>query len=274
MVATFFLQSSSAVTVLTIGFVHAGLIPFTQTVGVILGTNIGTTLTTEILALKVEDFAVPMLLAGGLLYMIPKKKGAALGLVIGGFGCIFIGMDAMQWIAEPLKDRGWIAALLDSGYNPLWSGILSGILLTALIQSSSAAIAITMGFFATGMIPLQFSIAVVLGSNVGTCITGFLASIGAGRTAKQVALAHLLLNLGGLILFVPWVGSIAAIAPWLSPHPAAQIAHIQTLYNVICSLFVLPFARNFAQAVSRLLPEGSPSWSGGRQTHPLLRWHQ
>ncbi|PTX64855.1 phosphate:Na+ symporter [Melghirimyces profundicolus] len=275
MVATFFLQSSSAVTVLTIGFVNAGLLTFTQTIGIILGSNIGTTVTTEILALKVEDFALPLILTGAALYMVPWRKGAALGLAIGGFGCIFLGMEAMQWIAGPLKSRGWIAALLDSGYNPVWSGLLSGTLLTALIQSSSAAVAITMGFFATGMIPLPFAVAVVLGSNVGTCITGFLASIGAGRTAKQVALAHLMLNLGGLLLFAPWVGTIAGMAHWLSPHPATQIAHIQTLYNVICSLFVLPFSGLFARGITRLLPERNPLWSGKRfATHPLLKWHQ
>lgn len=275
MAATFFLQSSSAVTVLTIGFVNAGLLTFTQTVGIILGTNIGTTVTTEILALKVEDFALPLILTGAALYILPWKKTAALGLSIGGFGCIFLGMEAMQWIAEPMKNRGWIAALLDSGYNPVWSGVLSGILLTAVIQSGSAVVAIAMGFFATGMIPLPFAIAVVLGSNVGTCVTGFLASIGTGRPAKQVALAHLLLNLGGLLLFLPWVGTIAGISHWLSENPATQIAHIQTLYNIICSVAVLPFAGSFAKAVFRLLPEGNPAWSLSKhRPHPLLKWHQ
>ncbi|SMO50451.1 Na/Pi symporter [Melghirimyces algeriensis] len=276
MVTTFFLQSSSAVTVLTIGFVNAGLLTFTQSVGIILGTNIGTTITTEILALKIQDFAVPLICLGATLYILPWKKGAALGLAIGGFGCIFLGMEAMQWIADPLKDRGWIAAIMDSGYHPVWSGLLSGTLLTALIQSSSATVAITMGFFATGMIPSPFAVAVVLGSNVGTCITGFLASIGTERTAKQVALANLMLNLGGLILFLPWIKPIAEMSHLLSSHPAVQIAHIQTIYNIVCSLLMLPFANLFARVVSQLLPEHPHlSWSGKRRcSHPLLKWHQ
>ncbi|EGK12647.1 Na/Pi symporter [Kroppenstedtia eburnea] len=275
LVATLFLQSSSAVTVLTIGFVNAGLLTFAQTVGIILGTNVGTTVTTEILALKVEDFALPLILTGAALYALPWKKTAAFGLALGGFGCIFLGMEAMQWIAEPIKNRGWVAALMESGYHPVFSGVLSGILLTSIIQSGNAVIAITMGFFATGLVPLPFAIAVVLGSNVGTCITAFLASIGTERAAKQVALAHLLLNVGGLLLFLPWVGTIAEVAHWLSDDPAAQIAHIQTLYNLICSLTVLPFASSFARVVSRILPERNPSWSfRGRHPHPLLKWHQ
>ncbi|MFD1425657.1 phosphate:Na+ symporter [Kroppenstedtia sanguinis] len=275
LVATLFLQSSSAVTVLTIGFVNAGLITFAQTVGIILGTNVGTTVTTQILALKVEDFALPLILTGAAFYALPWKKTAALGLAIGGFGCIFLGMEAMQWIAEPIKNRGWVAALMESGVQPVFSGILSGILLTSVIQSGNAVIAITMGFFATGLVPLPFAIAVVLGSNVGTCVTAFLASIGTERAAKQVAVAHLLLNVGGLLLFLPWVGRIAAAAHWLSEDPATQIAHIQTLYNLICSLAVLPFASSFARGVSRILPERDPSWSlRGRHPHPLLKWHQ
>jgi phosphate:Na+ symporter len=257
--ATAFLQSSSAVTVLTIGFVNAGMITFAQTVGIILGTNIGTTLTTEILALKVEDFAVPLMLAGGACYLIPWKKTQTVGLVIGGFGCIFLGMEAMQWIAEPLKNRGWFGWMMEIAGDRVWVAILAGILITAVVQSSSAVIAMTMGFFASGLISLPFAVAVILGSNAGTCVTGFLAAIGTNRGAHKVALANLILNIGGILLFAPLIGWIAWLAPYLSSHPAAQIAHIQTLYNVVCSLLVLPFAGWFAAFVNRLLPE-TASW--------------
>ncbi|PTM59489.1 Na/Pi cotransporter family protein [Desmospora activa] len=259
MIATALLQSSSAVTVLTIGFVNAGMISFTHTIGIILGTNIGTTITTEILALKVEDFAVPLLLIGAVCYMIPWKGTQTTGLVLGGFGCIFLGMEAMQWIVEPLKSRGWLGAVMDVTGDNLWVGVLAGIVVTAIVQSGNAVIAMTMGFFATGLISLPFAIAIVLGSNAGTCVTGLLAAIGSNRGAKRVALAHLVLNVGGILLFAPLIGWIAPLAPLLSSHPAAQIAHIQTLYNLICSLLVLPFAGWFATFIDRLLPEQSRS---------------
>ncbi|MFC4076744.1 Na/Pi cotransporter family protein [Salinithrix halophila] len=261
MLATAFLQSSSAVTVVTIGFVNAGLMSFTQTVGIILGTNIGTTITTELLALKVEDFAVPLILAGGACFLSPWKHLSNIGMALGGFGCIFLGMETMQWIAGPLQSRGWITWMLDNNQHHVLVGVLTGMLITALIQSSSAVIAMAMGFFATGIIPLPFAVAVVLGSNAGTCITGFLAAIGANRAAKQVALAHLVLNLGGIILFAPLVPMIVHWAPALSENPATQVAHIQTLYNVVCSLLVLPCSHLFADGINRLLPEKTLAWS-------------
>ncbi|SFS82257.1 Na/Pi cotransporter family protein [Marininema halotolerans] len=262
LIATALLQSSSAVTVITIGFVNAGLMNFAQTVGIILGTNIGTTVTTEILALKVEDFAVPLIILGGALYLMPWKRITHIGMAIGGFGCIFLGMEAMQWIATPLKTRGWITWLLDHSGNDIIVGVLVGMFITAIIQSGGAVIAITMGFFATGIIPLPFAIAVVLGSNAGTCVTGFLASIGSSRGAKQVAVAHLVLNLGGILLFLPLVPWMVNLAPSLSEHPASQVAHIQTLYNVICSLLVLPFASQFASWITKLLPDRTViAWS-------------
>ncbi len=202
---TGFLQSSSAVTVLLISFVNVGLMSFSQSVGIILGTNVGTAVTTEILALKIENFALPMMVGGAILRLLPWQQTAPLGLVLGGFGCIFLGMDTMQWIASPLQERGWVSWLLELGGDPIWTGIAVGTLLTAIIQSSSATIAITMGFFATGLITLPFAAAVVLGSNVGTCVTGLLAAIGSSRTAKQVAIAHLILNIGGVLLFIPGI---------------------------------------------------------------------
>ncbi|BCU82428.1 Na/Pi-cotransporter [Polycladomyces abyssicola] len=252
-VATGFLQSSSAVTVLTIGFVNAGLMNFTQTVGLILGTNIGTTVTTEILALKIEDFALPMIVSGAAIWLLPWKRFAWIGVVISGFGCIFLGMNIMQWLAVPLKEQGWMTWLLSRG-DAVQTGLTAGILMTAVIQSSSATIAMTMGFFASGLISLPFAVAVVLGSNVGTCVTGLLAVIGANRAAKQVAVAHLLLNVGGMLLFSPFISAFADWVATLSANPATQVAHAQTLFNIICSLIMLPFTSTYARFITRLVP--------------------
>lgn len=166
----------------------------------------------------------------------------------------------MQWIATPLQDRGWVSWLLELGGDPIWSGVAIGTLLTAIIQSSSATIAITMGFFATGVITLPFAAAVVLGSNVGTCVTGLLAAIGSTRTAKQVAIAHLILNIGGVLIFIPGIPLLIGAATLLSSHPPAQVAHIQTLFNLICSLLVLPFTTSFARGITWLLPEEKVDW--------------
>jgi phosphate:Na+ symporter len=254
-VSTAFLQSSTAVTVLTISFVNAGILSFAQSIGIILGTNIGTTITTQILALKIEDFAIPLIVIGALVYVLPLKQISQLGLTIGGLGCIFLGMETMRWIAEPLKEKGYIAWFLDWGGNPILAGILVGMILTALIHSSSAVIAITMGFYASGVITLPFAIAVVFGSNVGTCITGVLAAINTNLAAKHVAFSHVVLNVAGVAIFAPLIPWISEVAPLLSVHPATQIAHIQTIFNVVCSLIVLPFAESFARGITYLIPK-------------------
>src|SRR5690606_10392312 len=133
---------SSAVTVLTISFVDLGILTFAQSIGIILGTNIGTTVTTEILALNIEDFSLPIIIVGILLYFLPWDRISSLSFVCIGFGCIFFVMETMQWLAHPLQERGIIDWLMGKGSYPIFSGLITGTLLTALIQSSSATIAI------------------------------------------------------------------------------------------------------------------------------------
>lgn len=252
--STALLQSSSAVTVLTISFVNIQLLTFSQSIGIILGTNIGTTVTTEILALHVEDFAIPLIVLSICLYFIPGPHLSKVAFVLGGFGCIFLGMETMQWLAKPLEERGMINWLMGSGEYPILTGILAGALLTAIIQSGSATIAIAMGFYSASVISLPFAIAVVLGSNMGTCVTGLLATFRTNTAAKQVAVAHLILNVAGVVCAAPLIPWMCDLAPRLSDTPAAQLAHIQTLFNIVCSLIVLPFTAQFAKAVMWLVP--------------------
>ena len=253
-VTTAFLQSSSAVTVLTIGFVNAGMISFSQSLGIILGSNVGTTITTQILALKIEDFAIPLLIIGGGLALLPGPLLKNIGSVCLGFGAIFWGIEWMQSITGLLKEQGWISWLIHHGGSPVASGLVAGILVTALIHSSSACIAMAMGFYAAHVIPLPFAIAVVFGSNIGTCVTALMASIRTIPAAKQVALSHLILNVAGAALFTPFIPAIVQLAPYLSADPATQIAHIQTLFNLICSIAVLPFCDQFARGITWLIP--------------------
>jgi phosphate:Na+ symporter len=253
--STALLQSSSAVTVLTISFVNLQLLSFSHSIGIILGSNIGTTLTTEILALHIEDFAIPLLLLSVPLYFLPWDRLSALSFVSGGFGCIFLGMETMQWLAKPLQARGLIDWMLSIGDHPILTGVLAGVLLTALIQSSSATIAMAMGLCSSGVITLPFALAIVLGSNIGTCVTSLLATFRTNTAAKQVAVAHLLLNVAGVTLFAPLVPWMSEVAPLLTSDPSQQLAHMQTLFNVVCSLLVLPFTAQFAKGVVWLVPQ-------------------
>ncbi len=250
-VLTALLQSSTAVTVFTIGLVDTGLLTFTRSLGIILGTNIGTTVTTQLLALKLEDFAWPLVIIGLILTLMKLRTGP----VLIGLGLIFAGVDWMQSVAAPLEQAGWINWLMSSNSNPILMGFLTGMIITALIHSSSAMVAITMGFYASQVITLPFAIAIVIGSNVGTCATGLIAALQTKTSAKRVAVAHLVLNVGGALLFLPFIPLLLDLVSKFSADPAIQIAHTQTIYNMVCSLLVLPFCAAFARMVEWMVPE-------------------
>lgn len=254
-ILTALLQSSTAVTVLTIGFVHAGMISFAQSLGIILGTNIGTTVTTQILALHVENLAVPLLTSGIGLRFFRKPLSSKIGRILFGFGGIFLGINWMQGIGVELQQAGWLEKLIFSGYSPIGLGLILGTLVTALIHSSSATIAMIMGFYATGAVPLSFALAVVIGSNVGTCVTALIASFQTTISAQRVAFAHLVLNVAGALVFTPLIPWLLHWVPLLSSHTATQVAHFQTLYNVICSLAVLPFTNQFAKLIEWMVDD-------------------
>ncbi|MBO8164119.1 MAG: Na/Pi cotransporter family protein [Brevibacillus sp.] len=255
LISTFVLQSSSAVTVLTIGLTQAGVIRFPQTVGIILGTNVGTTVTTELIALRLEQFAVPMLLIGVAMWLMKPLKLRAVGLIIGGFGLIFLGMDTMQVMAKPLEESHTFRTLFLESNHSVWIGLLTGTLLTALIQSSSATTAITMGLMVHQVMTMETALAVVLGANIGTCATALLASIGTNAASRQVAWLHTWFNAVGSLLFLPFLSSLAQIVRLLTLDPAMQIAHAQLIFNLVCSLLGLPFAAHIARFTQWLVPD-------------------
>jgi phosphate:Na+ symporter len=250
-VLTALLQSSTAVTVFTIGLVDTGLLSFTQSLGIILGTNIGTTVTTQLLALKLDDFAWPLVAIGIILICFKQKTGS----IWLGLGLIFAGVQGMQSVAAPLEQAGYIDWLMSATDHPILMGFLTGVIITALIHSSSAMVAIAMGFYASGVIDLPFAIAIVIGSNVGTCATGLIAALQTKPSAKRVAIAHLILNVGGAVLFLPLIPILLELVSAFSNSPATQVAHTQTIYNIVCSLLVLPVCAGFAKIVEWLVPE-------------------
>jgi len=254
LLSTFILQSSSAVTVLTIGLTQSGVIRFPQTVGIILGTNVGTTVTTELIALRLEELAVPMLLLGAALWLQPRLKLRAVGLIVAGFGLIFMGIDTMQVMARPLEQSDTFRTLFFQSSHSVWIGLVTGTIFTALIHSSSATIAITMGLIGHGVMAMETALAVVLGANIGTCFTALVASIGTNAASRQVAWLHILFNLAGALLFLPFLANLASVVRWLTSDPAMQIAHAQTLFNLLCSLAGLPFASRIAAFIQWLIP--------------------
>lgn len=253
LLATLFLQSSSAVTVLAIGFVNTGVMRFPQCIGLILGTNVGTCITTELLVFPIEKYTLILLIAGVVSWLLPWDKPRFTGLAFAGLGCIFLGMQTMESIAGSFHRIGIIDML--SAYDSIEWGIVSGTLLTAVIQSSSAAVALMMGLYNAHAIPLTFGLAAVLGSNVGTCLTAWIASIGGSRSGKQIAMAHLLINVAGLIAFYPLVPFLSEWITTLELSRYAQIAHFQTGFNLVSALVLLPFCGAIARFVYFLLPE-------------------
>jgi len=254
-VFTAILQSSSAVSVITIGLTQAQLLSFRQTIGIILGANIGTTFTTQLIAINIGKLAFPFFITGCLLLLIPKKVIRFSGLSLAGFGCILIAMNVMQSIAVPLQQTHFFNQIISHLAEHNIYGLLLGTGVTALIHSSSGVTALTMGFMNEHLFPLTTAIAIILGSNVGTCITAVMAAIGGSVAAKRVAWVHVFLNVAGVLLFYPFIQHMAQGVQLLSNEPDQQIAHIQTFFNVICSIIAIPFTRQIAWLASKFYPE-------------------
>lgn len=249
---TLVLQSSSAVTVIAVGLVSARILSFPQTVGIILGTNIGTTVTLELLSFDMTDMIIPFLSAGCLAQLFKSQKMRSAGFISLGIGIIFASMKGFGWLSNPLSDMETARGILGNIQESVPFAFLGGILLTAIIQSSTVVTGIAMSFLGTNTISLEAGILIMIGSNVGTCSTALLAGIGVGREARLTAYAHLWLNVLGALLFIPFTGSLAAWSRLLTADPMAQLAHASVLFNVICSLVVLPFAVQFGQLIIKI----------------------
>ena len=255
---TALIQSSSATTVMTVGFVNAGLMTLPQAVGVIMGANIGTTITGQLIALDIGAAAPAIALIGVVMVVFLKKERTnAVGMIVGGLGILFIGMGMMSDAMAPLRDNAAFLSLITAFNNPLIS-VLTGALFTAVIQSSSASIGILQTLANNGLITLQHSVFILFGMNIGTCITAVLSSLSSNRNAKRVALVHLLFNVGGALLFsgavmlLPLTDWIAQFTP---ANPAAQIANFHTLFNVVTTLVLLPLGSGLAALAVKLLPQ-------------------
>ena len=244
------IQSSSATTVMVVGFVNAGLMNLNQAVGIIMGANIGTTVTAFLVSLNITKLATFLVGVGVIVYMVAKKRRVkSFAEVIIGFGILFIGMDIMKTAIEPLQSNPQFTGLMTKFSNPIF-GILVGFVMTAILQSSSATTGILIAVAATGVISFDYAYPIVFGQNIGTCVTALLASIGANKTAKRAAVIHLLFNVTGTLLFmlflrnpVQWM--VYQIVPTNVPK---QIAAGHIFFNIINVIILFPFSNLLVKA--------------------------
>ncbi|MCI5162075.1 MAG: Na/Pi cotransporter family protein [Candidatus Electrothrix sp. AX5] len=253
------IQSSSATTVMLVSFVQAELMTFAQSLGVILGADIGTTITAQLVAFKMTDYALAMIAIGfGVRMFGRSEKIKSIGDIMLGFGILFYGMKLMSDSMKPLRTYPQFIDMMKSMDNPLL-GILAGTVFTALVQGSGATTGVVIVLAQQGLISLEGGIAVTLGANIGTCVTALLACIGTRREAKRVAVAHVLFKVVGVLLIVPFLGSFAdmirSLAALFDSGTARQIANAHTVFNVGIALCFLPFIDLFAHAILRLMPD-------------------
>ncbi len=249
---TILIQSSSAVTVMTVSFVDAGLMTLKQAIGVIMGANIGTTVTGQILAINIKDFVYVFIIIGiPLSFFCKSKQYQYLGNGLIGFGLLFMGMQTMEGSMSFLRQREDI--FLAFSHNP-FLGLLAGMMLTLLVQSSSATVGLTIALGTQGLLSLQAAIPIVLGDNIGTTITAVLASIGTNRTAKQACTAHVLFNVIGVCIFLPLMPLYMDFIQSTSSTIGHQIANAHTLFNVCNTLLFLPFIGFFSKLIQTLVP--------------------
>lgn len=252
---TMIIQSSSATTVMLVSFVQAQLMSYAQALGVIMGANIGTTITAQLVAFKLTDYALGMITVGFIMTMFSKRETFKhFGEALLGFGILFFGMYLMSDAMKPLRDYQPFQDLMIGLENP-WFGLLIGALFTGLIQSSSAFTGIVITLAMNGLITLEAGIPLILGANVGTCITAGLASIGTIRDAKRVAIAHVLFNIGGVLIFIWFIPYLADFVRTLSSDTPRQIANAHTIFNITVGIVFLPFTTLLAKLVYKILPD-------------------
>ncbi|MBF0288620.1 MAG: Na/Pi cotransporter family protein [SAR324 cluster bacterium] len=254
---TMVIQSSSVTTVMLVGFVSAGLMSFSQSIAVILGADIGTTITAQIVAFKVTKYALVLVAGGvGMQFFSKNDKVIQYGLMIMGLGLVFYGMGVMSAGMKPLRSYQPFLDLMASMDNPVF-GILVAAAFTGLVQSSSATTGVVIVLGIEGVINLEAGIALILGANIGTCVTAGLASIGKPREAVRVALAHISFKILGVLIILPFIPFLAKLAVNISPENdlPRQIANSHTMFNVGLAMIFLPFTTQFARIINWIAPD-------------------
>ncbi|MBG0788550.1 MAG: Na/Pi cotransporter family protein, partial [Anaerolineaceae bacterium] len=258
-IATALVQSSSLLMVTMIGLINANLMSVEQAIGVMLGQEIGTTMTAQLVSFNVGDYRLILVILGlAFIEFFPKRDWKKFGEIFMGMGIIFIGMETMAGALDALVAIPWVADILLLMGEHTWIGILSGVVLTAVTQSSSAVTSLVIAMGLSQVITLQGAIGIILGANIGTCITGLLASLRLSPTARQASLAQIIINIVGVLIFIPIITPFTALVEGTSQILSRQIANAHTIFNIVVSAVMFPFVKpiaNFVEKVSPLRPE-------------------
>ena len=261
LVVTAVIQSSSATTVMVVGFVNAGLMNLAQAVGVIMGANIGTTVTGVMIAINLTAIAPIAVLIGVVMISFIKRNSVKhIGQIIAGFGILFMGMIMMSNAMETQAESEVFTSLMTSFSNPLL-GVLVGLVFTAIIQSSSASVGVLQALGAAGAITLPSAIYVIYGQNIGTCVTALISSVGTSKTARRTAVVHLMFNVFGAILFIvismlfPFAELVQRIAPG---NVMAQISIVHVIFNIVCTAIMLPLSSLLVKVACKVIPGSDP----------------
>lgn len=271
-VITAIIQSSSATTVMVIGFVNSGMMTLNQAIWIIMGANIGTTITGQLIALDVSEIAPLVAFLGVVaIVFLKNEKVKHVGEILAGIGVLFIGMDMMGSAMKPLADSESFVSILTKFENPL-IGIVAGAIFTALIQSSSASVGILQTLAGSGVIGLQGAAFVLFGQNIGTCITAFLASVGTSRNAKRTTLIHIMFNVFGTVVFTILCLAtpiILMVEGWTPGNAPAQIANMHTMFNVVTTLLLLPVGTLLGKLATAILKDKREESEGMRVKYLL-----
>ena len=249
-------QSSSATTVMVVGFVNAGLMNLAQAAGIIMGANIGTTITAQLVAFKLTEVAPIFVFVGAMMILFVKaKRTKEIGNIILGFGVLFTGMATMSAAMKPLTDLPIFTEILTTVGQHWWLGIIAGALITAILQSSSATTGILLALATTGAMGLDVALPILMGCNIGTCVTAMLATVGTNKTAHRAAMLHLIFNVFGTVIFLPFLGLLAKLVMYLSAGDVErQIANAHTVFNVVNTLIMVPMIPLLCKLVTKLVP--------------------
>jgi len=254
-VATALVQSSSLIMVTMIGLINANLMSVEQAIGVMLGQEIGTTMTAQIVSFEIGDFRLILVILGLIfLEFFKRRDWKKYGEIFMGMGLIFVGMGFMSNALDCLITVPWVCNLLLLLGENIWLGVLAGIVLTALTQSSSAVTSLVIAMGISQAITLEGAIGIILGANIGTCFTGFVASLRLSPTARQASLAQIMINIAGVLLFLPFIAPFASLIEGTSSILSRQIANAHTIFNVAVSVVLFPFVKPIAKIVEWISP--------------------
>ena len=255
-IVTAIIQSSSATTVMVVGFVNAGLMSLYQAVGVIMGANIGTTITGQLITFKIDDYIPLFIIIGAALILFMKQeKRKEIGKIVFGFGLLFMGLSQMKDAMSPIAQTTFFQDLILTLEGNMFLGILVGAAMTAVVLSSSASTAILLSLAATGAISLQVAIPILFGNNIGTCVTALLSSLNANKVAKKAAFIHLSFNLIGTLIFLPLINILSQVVMYMGGDIDKQIANAHTIFNIVNAIILLPFAGVFVKLANLALKD-------------------